>query len=390
MTASGSDRLFATEQTEPGRSLLPATLVVALALLCSGGAALVNQIAWQGSLKRFLGGSETLSSMLVVLVFMAGLGIGSIVAARYATGLRNPLHAFATVEVMLAVVNTGVCLALRSELTPSIYGLQTLAASAGVPLSLLFGTTAGLMMLAPCLLMGATIPLASETCQRRLGFTNPKMLGPLFCINTVGSVVGAAVASFYCIPRLGFTLTLALGIALNVVAAAALVALALGRTVAGQTPAGEGDGAADDRRANGRRGVRPRRAEILAFGLGFCALGYEMTLFRLFALELWPLPYVFATVVAGFLLSWSRRSRGKLTAKYHCREGPGLVCAVSGPVACRLLFLVGARNWGASSPTRVSDHAFLLHGHRLQLCTVFLLWVSVLQAGFPSSDGVGP
>ena len=271
MTTSGSDRLFATEQAEPGRSLLPAALVVALALLCSGGAALVNQIAWQGSLKRFLGGSETLSSMLVVLVFMAGLGIGSIVAARRATGLRNPLHAFATVEMMLALVNTGVCLALRSELTPSIYGFQMLAASAGLPLSLLFVSTAGLMMLAPCLLMGATIPLASETCQRRLRLTNPKVLGQLFFINTVGSVVGAAVASFYCIPRLGFTLTLTLGIALNLIAAAVLVALALIHPATGQTPAAERGGGADDRQANGRGGVRPRRAEILAFGLGFCA-----------------------------------------------------------------------------------------------------------------------
>ena len=42
---------------------------------------------------------------------------------------------------------------------------------------------------------------------------------------------------------------------------------------------------------------RFRQAEILLFGLGFCALGYEMLLFRLFALEFEPLPYTFAFVL---------------------------------------------------------------------------------------------
>lgn len=42
-------------------------------LVLSGVAGIVNQVVWQRALKIFLGGSEALSAMIVVLVFMLGL-----------------------------------------------------------------------------------------------------------------------------------------------------------------------------------------------------------------------------------------------------------------------------------------------------------------------------
>jgi hypothetical protein len=49
-----------------------ARALVALALFLSGAAALANQVVWQRALKIFVGGSEELASMVVVLVFMGG------------------------------------------------------------------------------------------------------------------------------------------------------------------------------------------------------------------------------------------------------------------------------------------------------------------------------
>ena len=206
------------------RDLLSA-LWVAVALFCSGASALVNEVVWQRSLTRFLGGSETTSSMLVVLVFMFGLGAGSIVTARRAKRLVNPLRAFAVVEGVLAVLNTGVCLLLRSDLTDAIYRFQVVAAASGIPISLLFALSTGVILLAPCVVMGATMPLASEICQRSLRLQNPRVLGLVFFCNTFGSVAGAVAASFYMIPRFGYTASIAPAIAMNLVAALALLAL---------------------------------------------------------------------------------------------------------------------------------------------------------------------
>src|SRR5262245_44602600 len=44
-----------------------AVLAMATALFASGAAGLVNQVVWQRALRVFLGGSETICSMIVVL-----------------------------------------------------------------------------------------------------------------------------------------------------------------------------------------------------------------------------------------------------------------------------------------------------------------------------------
>ena len=292
------------------------------ALFCSGGAGLVNEVVWQRALKRFLGGSESVSSMIVVVVFMLGLGAGSVLMGRRAQRIRNPLRVFAIVEGLLALMSALVCLILRSDLTESIYQAQLVAVSLNVPLPLVFGLSAAVILLAPCLLMGATMPLATESFQRSLGFQDPRILGRLFFINTLGGVAGAITASFYLIPWLGFTLTMVLSVAMNTSAGLLLIGLAwrnrrapLAGALVGMT--------ADAGPLNPRGLQRFRRAEILLFGLGFCSLAYEMLLFRLFALEFEPLPYTFAFVLAAFLLFWSVGA-GAVTGKMSLTTGQAI------------------------------------------------------------------
>src|SRR5688572_5960810 len=95
-----------------------------LALTASGGAALVNQVVWQRSLGRLLGGSETIASMTVVLVFMAGLGIGSIWMGRRSTRMVDPLRALGFVELALAVVNLLIAGFFRLELSQTVFAAQ--------------------------------------------------------------------------------------------------------------------------------------------------------------------------------------------------------------------------------------------------------------------------
>ncbi|MEQ1507903.1 MAG: hypothetical protein ABMB14_37085, partial [Myxococcota bacterium] len=96
-----------------------AGLLIGLGL--SGVAGIVNQVVWQRALKIFLGGSETLSAMIVVLVFLFGLGAGAWVAARWAQRLPNPLGTLASVEVALALGNTAVAVILGLDVTETVY-----------------------------------------------------------------------------------------------------------------------------------------------------------------------------------------------------------------------------------------------------------------------------
>ncbi len=90
-------------------------------------AGIVNQVVWQRGLKVFLGGSETWSSMTVVLVFLLGLGAGSALAAGWASRRKNPLRALAGLELLLVLVNSLVAVLLAVDLTETVYAVQRLA-----------------------------------------------------------------------------------------------------------------------------------------------------------------------------------------------------------------------------------------------------------------------
>lgn len=297
---SGAAALEATRLS--GRGV---AAILGLSLFASGAAGLVNQVVWQRALKVFLGGSETVCSMIVVLVFMAGLGLGSIWMSRRVSRLRQPLRAFAGFELALAGINVAVCGLLASDLTASVYSLQRLAMAVGLPLLALYAVLATLVLAVPCLLMGATMPLAAETCQRTFKLRDSRVLGLLFCVNTLGSVLGTVVSSGWMIPHWGQTLSLLAAVGLNLVAG--LVLFLLSKANHSRVLGEAIERSADPRQPilATSQGWRPSVAELLAFGLGFCALGYEMYLFRLVPLRHQPLPFTFAAVLAGFLLFWS-------------------------------------------------------------------------------------
>lgn len=282
--------------------LVYAAVLLGTALFSSGTAGLVNQVVWQRSLKVFLGGSETISSMVVVLVFMGGLGVGSIWMGQRARRLRNPLKTVSGLEAVLGLINLAIAWLLSTELSASVFAFQKVALSLGLPLPLTYILGATVTLLVPCFLMGATMPLAAEVCQRHLGLTHSRLLGLLFFINTFGSVAGTILASGLMISHLGLTWSLIIAASLNILAAVLLWFLSRRYPPLASVPhsaAGAGDVGSQ------RRALEPTVEELLALGLGFCSLGYEMYLFRLIPLRHQPLPFTFAAVLTGFLLFWS-------------------------------------------------------------------------------------
>jgi len=279
-------------------------LVLWLALCLSGMAGLINQVVWQRALKIYLGGSETLSAMVVVLVFMAGLGLGAELAGRGVHRLRQPLLGLAAAEAALAVVNAAVAWVLGLDLSESVYAAQRLTLSLGLPLRLVYAVGATVLLSVPTVLMGATVPLASEGLQRQLGATDRWLVPALFVVNTMGAAAGALGSSLWLLPLLGQRASLGVAVAANLVAALGVALVAhRARTVrAAAAEAGAADGVAADATA-----PSPTRAYDVALGaaLGLLALGYEMVLFRVLSLAHEPLPFTFAVGLSGYLVAWS-------------------------------------------------------------------------------------
>lgn len=269
-------------------------LALLVGLVLSGVAGVLNQVLWQRALRVFLGGSETLSAMVVVVVFLGGLGVGAALAARRVGRLGSPLRALAGVELALGLVNLLVALILGLDLTESVYGAWRLAAEVGLPLRLVYGTAATLLLLPPTVLMGATVPLAGAACQRQLGADSDALVPALFFVNTAGAALGAWSAHAALLPWLGQRQSLLVAVACNAVAGAGFLALGWGRPAspAPAVPVGPGVG-----------GLRV--GEWLGFLLGLLSLSYEMWLMRALTLSYEPRPETFAVALCGFLVLWS-------------------------------------------------------------------------------------
>ena len=269
-------------------------------LFLSGVASIINQVVWQRSVGIYLAGAETISSMIVVLVFMLGLGLGAHAMGRWAGRLGNPLRTLAIVELTLALANAGICYLLTLDISESVFAFQRMAVSVGIPLRALYAGVAAGLLLIPCFLMGLTVPLASEGCQKQLNYEEKRLLSVLFFLNTLGAVLGAMVSGFVIMPIIGQKAGLVIAILLN--SLAGVLAMSLARHRVGRTaPSEERPVELQGPRATGR--LHPDL--VLGFALGFASLGFEMYLFRIAALSFAPRPYVFSTVLTAFLLLWS-------------------------------------------------------------------------------------
>lgn len=273
--------------------------LVLAALFLSGVASIVNQVVWQRALKVFLGGSESISSMVVVLVFMLGLGLGSGLAGSRAARIAHPLRAFGWVETALFGVNALVTLLLSLDLSDSVFAAERVALAAQIPLRVVYGVASLVLLLPPTSLMGATLPLAAEACQRQLGASESRLITVLLALNTVGACIGAIGSSFLLLPYFGQRTALSVAALFNLFAG--LVVLLLARSVASSATTASTDARAPS--AAPRRGFSLE--EKLGFVLGFLSLGYEMFLLRVVSLAHEPRPYTFAFTLLFFLLFWS-------------------------------------------------------------------------------------
>ncbi|HSM51781.1 MAG TPA: fused MFS/spermidine synthase, partial [Thermoanaerobaculia bacterium] len=191
-----------------------------------GMASLGYEVLWTRALVFHLGSSVYAYSLMLCL-FLAGLGVGSWMAAPWADRLRSPLAALAAVEAGLALVALAQ-VPLFGRLSDSLVFWseriepRTFGAGAAVQLLSL------VPLIAPAtLLMGLSFPLAVRAFHRELGRLGGEV-GAVYGANTLGSIAGSLGTGFLLIPWLGTQNgLLALG-AVNGLLAALLAAGRLG------------------------------------------------------------------------------------------------------------------------------------------------------------------
>jgi len=285
-----------------GKSLLIPFL---LASLCSGCAALLNQILWTRILSLVFGSTvEAVSA--VTAVFMAGLALGSASGPRL-VARRTAAEAAALYSRI--EIGIGASALVLAFLLPALESLRASIGAAPVWL------VAVVLLLVPAGLMGTTLVVQAHVVSgSRDQARSARTSGLLFAANTFGAVAGAYGSVLFLVPRLGVRNTILVATLLNVVAAL------LARWRAPSTSPSEGPAAAaagpEEAKRKGRKDKAqgapsepaPARTEAEAsgsrwsaavvllalFAAGFAGLVNEVAWTRAFILVAGPTVHAFA------------------------------------------------------------------------------------------------
>ena len=262
------------------RRFLPVLLVL---FVGSGAAALVYEVVWFQLLQLVIGVSAVSLGVLLG-TFMGGLCLGSLLFPRLVPATRHPLRVYALVEAGIGAI---ALLALAA--VPLVAGVYTAWAAPGVAGLLMRAAAAGLCLLPPTLLMGATLPALSRWVE-----STPKglsWLGLFYAGNTAGAVIGSLVAGFYLLRVYDVRTATYAAVGLNAVVA--LVSLG----VAAIAPRDEAPrGAAPARPMPGAQAIYVATALS-----GLTGLAAEVVWTRQLSLLIGGTTYAFSLILAAFL-----------------------------------------------------------------------------------------
>lgn len=192
-------------------------MAVALLLFCSGGCALVYQIAWLREF-RLIFGNSTAASGAVLAVFMGGLGVGNALLARRLDEARRPLLWYAGLELLIAI--SAAISPMLIDLSRSVYvGLGGRSAMGEAGATVVRILLSILVLAIPTIAMGATFPAAAKFVTAT-GDTDRRWVGLIYGTNALGTVLGAALSTFFLLESLGIRHSLWSACAMNIVIAA--------------------------------------------------------------------------------------------------------------------------------------------------------------------------
>ncbi len=284
----------AASDFEPtSRRVLPFLLLL---FVGSGVCALIYEVVWFQLLELVIG-SSAISLGVLLATFMGGMCIGSLALPRFASRTRHPLQLYAMLELTIGVIGV-----LELFAIPLIGKLYSPAVGHGTAALMLRGVVAGLCLLPPTVLMGATLPAIArwvESSPRGISW-----LGFFYGGNIAGAVIGSVLAGFYLLRTYDQAYATYFAATLNVVVAIVAWALAAANPVTNHEneatePAKNRTGEQVSTASRSRPGARE---VYIAIGIsGACALAAEVVWTRLLSLTFGASVYTFSMILAVFL-----------------------------------------------------------------------------------------
>jgi spermidine synthase len=160
----------------------------------SGFVAIGYEVVWTRILQIFLRTSIYAFSMMLG-IYLIGIALGSLWGRRFADRLKDPVHAFAVIELAIAFFG--------------ILGFRLLVPMDGNFYRFLFGAAGQLwvpvvLILPITICLGVLFPIVSR-CFVKGEESVGRSVGQLYSLNTVGCILGSLASGFLMLPVLGTT-----------------------------------------------------------------------------------------------------------------------------------------------------------------------------------------
>ena len=178
----------------------------------SGACGLAYQVVWVRMLTHVFGTAATAVG-IVLAAFMAGLALGSWLLGTTADRHPNPLRLYALLEFGIGISALLAHLML-ARITPAYLALYEISGQSQIVLAGVRFLLAFALVMAPTVLMGATLPALARFVLRRLEAAGAD-LGKLYAINSAGAVAGVVACGFVLIGAVGIHVTISLAVAGN-------------------------------------------------------------------------------------------------------------------------------------------------------------------------------
>jgi len=282
-----------TRSTSPSKI----QLFLGVAFFLSGANGLIFEIIFRRLLFLSLGITHY-SVGVVLTVFMAGLGAGSIIFGKKADRIKNPFLLFGILEIGIGLF--GILLIGVSGYLDSIYVFFSQLSGSSASKNIFIKVIMSAILLLPMTtLMGGTLPVLGKVFLRPGGKSGAS-LGFLYGINTIGGVVGTLGSTFILLGSLGTSLTMLVFSILSIsigITAVFLAEKSGKRFIERSNP----QAVSTDKPAH----PKIRRSSVLPlaafFISGFVGLSVEVYWTRILAYVVGSHGYAFGIILAAFL-----------------------------------------------------------------------------------------
>lgn len=195
----------------PEPAAVAAVWLAVVGLGLSGAASMMYEVAWTRALALVIG-SSTYAFSTMLVTFLAGLALGSLLFSRLTRRLR--INPFFFGALQLGIGLSALLVTPFFDRMPEVFLWAFQLSQSPRFVTILQFSISALAMFVPTLFMGATFPCVTQIASRELDRVGHDV-GRIYFINTGGAIAGTILAGFLLIPTWGLQATLKLAVSLN-------------------------------------------------------------------------------------------------------------------------------------------------------------------------------